>query len=439
MLRGDTRRPGRRVRVSDTELDAQTPRPDRQGARTRLLDGMPVTERRIEAAGISTPLLEGGEGPPLMLLHGQGGFAPMWGLVIPELAEGHRVLAPDLPGLGESQLTGGELDATRVVAWLGELIEQTCDEPPTVVGHSLGGTIAARLAIERRDGVRQLVLVDSGSLGRFRPAPGVIVALLRFSARPSRSSHERFLSRVFVDPDRVRAAWGERWEAFEDYHIDRAADSSVGAANRQLLRRLGVRRIPADRLDEIAAPTSLIWGREDPIMPFRIAEEVAAQLDWPLYPIDDCGHVPQAERPQALLAALDALEGAPARPRRGGSARRAELKETIRRYRDAFPDLNIVIEDMVSSGDLVTTRWRASGTHRGDLMGLGATNKRSEVTGLNLTRFLDGKVTEEWSEWNEANMLRQLGALPERESTQERALLGLSNLRTRVGGMLGGR
>lgn len=295
--------------MSDTELDAQTPRPDRQGARTRLLDGMPVTERRIEAAGISTPLLEGGEGPPLMLLHGQGGFAPMWGLVIPELAEGHRVLAPDLPGLGESQLTGGELDATRVVAWLGELIEQTCDEPPTVVGHSLGGTIAARLAIERRDGVRQLVLVDSGSLGRFRPAPGVIVALLRFSARPSRSSHERFLSRVFVDPDRVRAAWGERWEAFEDYHIDRAADSSVGAANRQLLRRLGVRRIPADRLDEIAAPTSLIWGREDPIMPFRIAEEVAAQLDWPLYPIDDCGHVPQAERPQAFLEALGASMG----------------------------------------------------------------------------------------------------------------------------------
>jgi steroid delta-isomerase-like uncharacterized protein len=118
---------------------------------------------------------------------------------------------------------------------------------------------------------------------------------------------------------------------------------------------------------------------------------------------------------------------------------RAELKETIRRYRDAFPDLNLVIEDMVSSGDLVTTRWSASGTHRGDLMGLGATNKRSVVTGLNLSRFLDGKVTEEWSEWNEAAMLRQLGVLPERESTQEKALLGVSNLRTRVGEMLGGR
>jgi len=118
---------------------------------------------------------------------------------------------------------------------------------------------------------------------------------------------------------------------------------------------------------------------------------------------------------------------------------RAELKDQVSLYRDAFPDLNVVIEDMVTSDDVVTLRWRASGTHRGELMGLGATNKRSEVTGLNLVRVLEGKLVEEIQEWNEATMLRQLGVLPERESTQERALLGLSNLRTRVGEMLGGR
>jgi pimeloyl-ACP methyl ester carboxylesterase len=294
--------------ASHTELGAQTTHSEGHLPRDRLLEGMPVAERRIEAAGVSTPLLEGGQGPPLVLLHGQGGFAAMWGLVVPALARSNRVLAPDLPGLGESQVTG-ELDPTRVVAWLGELIDQTCDEPPTVVGHSLGGTIAARLAIEHSDRVGRLVLVDSGSLGRFRPAPGVMIGLLRFSARPSRASHERFLSRVFVDPDRLRAGWGERWEAFEAYHIDRAADSSVGAANRQLLMRLGVRRIPGDRLGQIEAPTALIWGREDPIMRFRIAEEVAARLGWPLYPIDDCGHVPQAERPQAFLEALRPIVG----------------------------------------------------------------------------------------------------------------------------------
>lgn len=116
---------------------------------------------------------------------------------------------------------------------------------------------------------------------------------------------------------------------------------------------------------------------------------------------------------------------------------RAELKEAVRLYRNAFPDLNVVIEDMVSSGDLVTTRWRASGTHRGDLLGLRPTGRRSEVTGLDLARIREGRVREEWQEWNEASMLRQLGVLPERESTQERALLGVSNLRTKVAEALG--
>jgi hypothetical protein len=47
--------------------------------RARLLDGLPVTERRLDIAGVSTSLLEGGEGPPVVLLHGQGGFAALWG------------------------------------------------------------------------------------------------------------------------------------------------------------------------------------------------------------------------------------------------------------------------------------------------------------------------------------------------------------------------
>ena len=111
---------------------------------------------------------------------------------------------------------------------------------------------------------------------------------------------------------------------------------------------------------------------------------------------------------------------------------RAELKETVRLYRDAFPDLNVVIEEMVSSDDLVSTLWRASGTQRGDLMGVSPTDRRVEVSGLNLARFLEGKLIEEWQEWNEAAMLRQLGVLPERESIEERALIGLSKLRTKV-------
>src|SRR5215218_7920687 len=71
--------------------------------RRRLLAGAPVTERRLELAGVSTAVLEGGEGPPVMLLHGQGGWAGLWLPVIAGLVGAHRVVAPDLPGLGASR------------------------------------------------------------------------------------------------------------------------------------------------------------------------------------------------------------------------------------------------------------------------------------------------------------------------------------------------
>lgn len=281
-------------------------RPGSTVMRDRLLEDLPVAERRLDLAEVSTSVLEGGDGPPIVLLHGQGGFAEMWGRVIPQIVGSHRVVAPDLPGLGHSEVRAGRLDVTRVVAWLGDLIAQTCAEPPTLVGHSLGGSFAARFAIEHGDRVRQIVLVDSGSLGRFRPAPAVIVALLRFSARPSQATHDLFLRQVFADLERAQSGWGEHWAAFEDYHIDRAGQPGVGVANRQLLRRIGVRRIPPDQLLKIDVPAALIWGKNDPVMRFRIAEKASAQFGWPLYPIDDCGHVPHVERPDAFVDALHA-------------------------------------------------------------------------------------------------------------------------------------
>jgi pimeloyl-ACP methyl ester carboxylesterase len=274
--------------------------------RERLLEDLPVTERRLDLAGVSTSLFEGGEGPPIVLLHGQGGFAAMWGGVIPHLVGSHHVVAPDLPGLGSSEVQAGNLDAPAMVAWLGELIEQTCVKPPVLVGHSLGGSFAAHFAIEHGDQLRGIVLVDSGALGPFRPAPGALAALVRYIRRPSPATYERFSRQVFFDPDRVRTEGGERWEALQAYHIDRTSQPSVRAANRQLLRRIGVRRIPPDQLQKIDVPVALIWGRNDRIMRFRIAEEASSRFGWPLYLIGDCGHVSSVERPDAFLDALHA-------------------------------------------------------------------------------------------------------------------------------------
>lgn len=132
-------------------------------ARARLLAGMPVTERRLELAGISTAVLESGEGPPVGLLHGPGGVRAVVGPVIPELAEIHRVLAPVLPGHTAS-LREGRLDAERMLAWLGELVEHTCASPPALAGHLLGGAIRARFAGSHRDRLARLALVETFGL-----------------------------------------------------------------------------------------------------------------------------------------------------------------------------------------------------------------------------------------------------------------------------------
>ena len=280
-----------------------------QSTRQRVLAGAPLTERRLELAGVSTAVLEGGNGPPVVLLHGQGGWAGMWLPVAADLMRRHRVVAPDLPGLGASTVPDGPPDAARVLAWLAALVERTCPAPPAMVGASLGASIAARFAIDHPDRLSRLVLVDAGSLARFRPAPGVVLALVRFLARPSERTQRGFLRLVAVDPARARALMGSDAQA---YGLELARTPSVREANRRLLRELGTKVIPPAELARIAVPTSLIWGRQDRVMRLRIAEAASARYGWPLHVIEDAGHF-VVEQPEAFRRALRAALDAPTR------------------------------------------------------------------------------------------------------------------------------
>jgi pimeloyl-ACP methyl ester carboxylesterase len=273
--------------------------------RQRALAGAPVSEPRLDLAGVSTAVLEAGNGPPVVLLHGQGGWAGMWLPVVPDLMADHRVIAPDLPGLGASTVPDGPPDGARVLAWLAALIERTCPEPPAIVGASLGASIAARFAVAHPDRLSRLVLADAGSLARFRPAPGVVLAMARFIARPSERTQRGMLRQVAVDPARIRALMGPDAGA---YGLELARTPSVRAANRRLLRELGTRPIPPAELARIAVPTSLIWGRHDRVMRLGIAEEASARYGWPLHVIDHAGHF-ALERPEAFGRALRAALG----------------------------------------------------------------------------------------------------------------------------------
>jgi pimeloyl-ACP methyl ester carboxylesterase len=277
-------------------------------ARERLLNGLPVVERRLELAGISTAVLEGGEGPPIVLLHGPGEFAAKWMRVIPALVAGHSVIAPDLPAHGETAIPVGAIDAAGVLAWLEELIARTCRERPALVGHVLGGAIAARFAITRGQALSRLVLVDSLGLARFRPAPGFALTLLALQAKPSERTYDRFMRHCSVDLDALREELGERWQPYESYLLE-VARSPRAKAVRALMRRVGVPSLPPGDLARIAVPTSLIWGRQDQANRLAIAKAASERYGWPLRVIDRCADDPARDRPEAFLRALHVALG----------------------------------------------------------------------------------------------------------------------------------
>jgi steroid delta-isomerase-like uncharacterized protein len=85
------------------------------------------------------------------------------------------------------------------------------------------------------------------------------------------------------------------------------------------------------------------------------------------------------------------------------------FKELIQMYRAAFSDLRFDIEQQISDGDLVVTRWKSSGTHDGELAGMPATGRRTALTGITIDRIADGMIAESWTQWDNLGLMQQLG------------------------------
>jgi 2-hydroxymuconate-semialdehyde hydrolase len=271
--------------------------------RRRLLAGLPLTERRLHLHGLATTVLEGGAGRPLVLLHGgiECGGA-YWAPVVPQLAERHRIVVPDLPGLGESEPAdevGGAFDD-----WFSELVRTTCDEAPAVVAHSLGGALATRFAVGR-SGLKQLVLYGSPGIGRYRLPLGLMVTALRFDLRPTLRNQERFEQWAFHDVARTKLQEPDWFRAFDDYCVSRASVPHVKRTMRRLIRTQ-TKQIPEAELRRTGVPTSLLWGRHDRMVSLRLAADASSSLGWPLHVVDDAGHVPHLERPDRFVQALSA-------------------------------------------------------------------------------------------------------------------------------------
>src|ERR687896_1205729 len=100
-------------------------------------------------------------------------------------------------------------------------------------------------------------------------------------------------------------------------------------------------------------------------------------------------------------------------------------KQFAATYREAFPDLQNTIEDMVAEGDKVVVRFRGRGTHQGETEAFGPpTGKRMEITGITIKRLSDGKIVEAWTNFDALGMMQQLGLIPEVGQEEARAAKG---------------
>jgi pimeloyl-ACP methyl ester carboxylesterase len=262
----------------------------------------------LSARAGAVNVIELGEGPALLFIHGLGGCWHNWLEQLPAFASTHRVLAFDLPGFGDSPMPAESVSIELYVRTASELLEQLDLQTADVVGNSMGGLIAAELALSGPARVERLALVSPAgipleqrkaqlpALRRFYPLVRTSGAWLGAHAEQVASRarvRQWLLATVTAHPERIPPAlaaeqlrgMGKRglWPAFEDL----------------------LAHSIAERLGDLSAPTLIVWGERDHVLPVRHADIFAASIPHArqvIYP--DTGHVAMLERPEEFNALL---------------------------------------------------------------------------------------------------------------------------------------
>jgi pimeloyl-ACP methyl ester carboxylesterase len=251
----------------------------------------------------------------VLLVHGLGGNWTAWLENLPVLAREHRVIAIDLPGFGQSPPSGDGISIPGYARTLERFCEQLGLERAAVIGNSLGGWVAAELALQAPDRVSGLVLVDAAGIFPTRVERFKALSLMESAALMAPLA-PRF-RRGVASRRRLR-------KLALRYTVARPADLAADLVYMALPTAPDPGFAPAfvaarrswsdgwcDRLTEIECPTLIVWGARDSMLPMRHAREYARRIRGSrLHVIEDAGHLPMLERPQAFNAAVrDFLAG----------------------------------------------------------------------------------------------------------------------------------
>jgi 2-hydroxymuconate-semialdehyde hydrolase len=197
------------------------------------------------------------------------------------------------------------MNAPAFSDWFSALARLTCDEKPALIAHSLLGSMAARFGAQHGDLLRSLILYGAPGVGHYRLPLGLLVTAIRFDLHPSERNSARFADWAFLDSGRTRRQDPEWYDAFMAYGLSRGAVPHVKRTMRQLIKA-GAKQISDAELQGIDVPTTLLWGRQDRMVPLRIGELASSRFGWTMRVIEDAGHVPHIEQPEMFVRVLRA-------------------------------------------------------------------------------------------------------------------------------------
>lgn len=260
------------------------------------------------------------DGPRLVLVHGLGGSLTSWAAIAPALARVGRVIAIDLPGFGRSPGRPRQVTLAANQMLLHRFLVQVAGSPAILVGHSMGGTIAAMLSAQHPATTAGLIFVDPavpwqfqdqtsirlshlvGDLVQAASTPGEASrqgrAMLEQALRRARAGYERALQ---ISPQAIERNLAAIRARIEDGQMN----SDMLAAAQSLTVTVGRRRDFALMLRRITVPVLMLHGDRDRFVPISAARATArANPTWRLEIATDVGHWPQLEAPEWTLGRI---------------------------------------------------------------------------------------------------------------------------------------
>jgi len=248
------------------------------------------------------------DAPTIVMVHGFTGMKENFYPVARALGGRYRLVIPDLPGWGESERLPREnygflAQSERLAAFIRHV---SPNKPIVLVGHSMGGGVAALTAAGYPQLVSHVALLDAAGV-RFRDnrfGEQVLAGQNPFAVH-DRASLDRYLSTVYFDKDKIPSI---PWPADQAYIARRVRDAAFEQRVLDAIGRGPERFLPGDEAARIAQPTLLLWCRNDAVIDPSALSLYAARIPQATgVMLDDCGHMSLMERPVDVAAAIDFL------------------------------------------------------------------------------------------------------------------------------------